>query len=296
MAGVDREAVVFGGSGLVGRHLLQQALAADWRLHALSRSARVDKAEPGPAWQCGPQFDLDHGSGPWPDAPVLFSVGPLVSLVDWLLRTRPARLRCLVALGSTSAVTKQASPDPAERALAQRLLQAERHLADYCERSGVRWTVLRPTLIWGDGRDRNLCRIAAMARRWRCLLLPHFATGLRQPVHAREVAAAVLAAASLPAAGNRILDLPGGETLAYPAMVRRVAAVLQPPVPVRIVPVPGLRGVLAGACRLRLLAPARYAAIQRLGQDLVFDGAPAQAALRWHPGPFAPTAADFIAA
>ena len=58
---------------------------------------------------------------------------------------------------------------------------------------GIACTVFRPTLIYGAGTDRSLAPIARFARRWRVLPVPLGANGLRQPVHARDLAAACVA-------------------------------------------------------------------------------------------------------
>lgn len=284
---------MFGASGLVGSHLLCQAVAAGWRLHAISRDDRRAGADGAVLWHGGSHLDLDGGSGPWPGAPTVFSVGPLASFADWLLRVRPTGLRRLVALGSTSIVAKRGSPDPGERELVRRLERAEQQLRRYCADAGIAWTVLRPTLIWGDGRDRNLSRLAAQARRAGRIVLPRFAIGRRQPIHAREVAAAVLAAALAPASEGLVLDLPGGETLSYRDMAGRVAAAQMPPAGLVVLPTVLLRPALAAAHRLGLISGGTRAAVARMAQDLVFDGEPARQALGWSAAAFTPQARDF---
>lgn len=286
--------LVLGGTGLVGSHLLAQLAGAPRRVHATTRAAAPPPALARLAqWHCGPGLALERGSGPWPAATTLLSAGPLAALADWLPRHGPAGLNRVVALGSTSIVAKQASADPAERALAATLARAEAALAAHCDGAGIAWTVLRPTLIWGDGRDRNLSRLAALARRRGLLLLPGHATGLRQPIRAGEVAAAMLAALGRTASCGRALDLPGGETLAYDAMCRRLVAVAAPRA--RVVRLRGLplASVVRLAARVGLLAPSTAAALARMGQNLVFDPAPALQVLGWQPTGFSPQPGDF---
>jgi nucleoside-diphosphate-sugar epimerase len=285
--------LVLGASGLVGAHVLTLLAAAGIPAWATSRSPPPPALAALAQWHCGSGFALERGDGPWPVAHTVLSAGPLAALADWLQRQRPAGLQRLVALGSTSALAKQASGDPAERALAATLLDAEARLAAYCDRAGVAWTVLRPTLIWGDGRDRNLSRLAALARRRGILLLPGNAIGLRQPIHAADVAAAMLAALDRPLSVGRVLDLPGGETLRYDQMCRRLAAAVAPPGRVwRLRGLP-LAALVRCAARIGLVAPATAAAVVRMGQDLVFDPAPAARALGVRPPGFRPVQADF---
>jgi hypothetical protein len=55
------------------------------------------------------------------------------------------------------------------------------------------WTILRPTLIYGAGIDRSITPIVQRALRLRLFPIP-LAGGLRQPVHADDIARAVVAA------------------------------------------------------------------------------------------------------
>lgn len=48
------------------------------------------------------------------------------------------------------------------------------------------------------------------------------APGLRQPVHAEDLAIGALAAAASPAAINKFYALPGAETLSYREMIGRI--------------------------------------------------------------------------
>lgn len=289
---VERAVLVLGGSGLVGSRLVRQLAAAGLEVHATTRAPAPPPALAALArWHCGAGFALDKGEGPWPDLPLLASAGPLAPLPAWLRRVAPARLRRLVALGSTSATGKRDSADPGERALAERLAQAEAELAEACTAAGVAWTLLRPTLIWGDGRDRNLSRLAGIARRWRFVPLPTGARGGRQPIHAREVAAAMRAALERPALAGRALDLPGAEVVDYATMARRVAAAVAPPG--RLLPLPGLLAAARLAARLGLAPASLAAVVARCRIDLVFDRAPARALLGLVDEPFAPAAADF---
>ena len=105
----------------------------------------------------------------------------------------------LVSFSSTSRFTKAASPDPAEREVADRLARSETRLIESCERRGVAWTLLRPTLIYLEGRDQNVTRLAGLSRRFGALPLAGDGSGLRQPVHAEDLATFALTALDTPA-------------------------------------------------------------------------------------------------
>src|SRR6185312_15824799 len=180
--------LVFGGSSQIGHFLLPRLLAHGATVTALSRHARIS--------QDALPRELPHPAA-------IVSFGPLAPFAQWLARTdfgsEPPRV---IATSSMSAETKRDSAMPAERALAQQLRDGEQALAAACARHGAPWTVLRPTLIYGAGLDKSLSPIARRAWRTRVFPLPA-GRGLRQPVHADDIALAVLAALACPASAGR---------------------------------------------------------------------------------------------
>ena len=279
--------LAFGMSGQVGAAVAAGLSPADGEGVAVSRGPRPDV---GPIrWREGsleaPPL-LDDGF----DA--LLSLGPLDAFARWFDASplTPARV---VALGSTSVHGKKDSPDPAERALAQALRDAERRLATAAEARGSALTLLRPTLIYGHGRDRNLSRIVALARRWRVLPLPLRACGLRQPVHVEDVANAVLGALRARSACPGFFDLPGGETLAFDVMVARALAAGAPAATVVRLPGPLFRSGVGLLRALGRLDAAGSGVLARLDQDLAYDPEPARIALGHYPRGFQPSAETF---
>lgn len=277
--------VVFGASGAIGRFLLPRLLARGDEIVAISRTPR-GSGHPRLHWRTGDLF-ADVADVPVADA--IFSLGPLDAFAAWLERIPLAGQPRLVAIGSLSVISKRDSIDATERALASRLAQAEAQLAGVAAARGCRWTILRPTLIWGAGLDRSLTPIARFASRWH--VFPHLlgANGLRQPVHADDLAELCIAALERTTAADRCYDVGGGERLAFADLLGRVRASL----PVHSVPVPlpvgGLR-VLAGAIPAwrRFRAP-----LDRLDKDLVADHDAALSDLDWAPRGFRPDASSW---
>ncbi len=280
-----RIALVFGGSGQIGEPLLHGLLAAGWQVHAYSRT--IQPARPGLHWHLG---ELGTLSMPPLPVDVVFSCGPLDAFADWYQRA-PVHVPRVVAFGSTSLEVKRDSLDDTERDVARRLREAEATLFSLAAARGAAVTVLRPTLVYGAGRDRTLSAIAALARRSGWFVLSRSACGLRQPVHVQDLAEAALAVLSFAVTHGQSYALGGGETLRYRDMVHRVLAVLQPPARLLLLPhaVFALLLALAHACgRLRGM---NRAALQRMREDLVFDLAPARRDFGYAPRAFAPDAA-----
>jgi len=223
-----RTVLVFGASGAVGRYLLPQLPAAHYKVSPVSRDRRA-------GWLTGDLYQMDRD---WPGADIVISVGPLDAFAAWLEHQSQAPSR-IVALSSMSAESKALSPDPVERELAGRLRSAEAKLLDCSARRGIACTIFRPTLIYGAGTDRSLAPLARFARRWHLLPIPLAANGLRQPVHAADLAAACAAVIDLPATYARTYELGGGECLTFTALLWRLRSaqpgfVLPIPVPIAV--------------------------------------------------------------
>ena len=281
--------LVFGASGQLGDALLPMLRDARCDVLAVSRQQHADRA--GLRWIVGA---LDDKTSPPNSCDVVFSLGPLDAFARWQERFGAFAPR-VVAFGSTSIATKTGSGDPAERDVAARLRAAEDALFAFGARNKVAVTVLRPTLVYGRGRDRTLTRIAAVARRFGMFALPRNANGLRQPVHVDDLAAAALAASTSPDTGGRGYDLPGGETLAYREMVARTLAVLSPRPRLLRLPSVLFRLAVAGAQRLGAIDAVGPAMLARLDADLVFDASDARRDIGYAPRAFAPDAAMFSA-
>jgi nucleoside-diphosphate-sugar epimerase len=275
-----RTALVFGASGQIGEALLARLNGAAWQVFAVSRTPRV--ASSNIRWLAG-EFAGVEGLPAAVD--VIFSTGPLDGFAQWYARRLVAAPR-VVAFGSTSLDTKQASGDAYERDIVARLQAAERLVFDTAEATGAAATMLRPTLVYGAGRDRTLARIAAMARRMRFFVLPRGATGKRQPVHVDDLAAAALAVVDASATHGRAYALPGGEALAYREMMARTLAALSPPAKLWEVPVPMFKVALSLARMAGMMRALTDDAVSRMRDDLVFDASPAQRDFGYAPRAF----------
>lgn len=273
--------LVFGATGATGRQLLARLLARGDGVDAVSRRAHAGSSPP--RWIVG---DLHAGvAAPAAAYDVIASLGPLEAFAAWFETASAPAAQRIVALSSMSADSKRGSPDAAERALAARLLAAEARLAAAAAARGADFTILRPTLIYGDGRDASLAPIARFARRWHLMPLPVGADGLRQPVHAADLAAAVLASAEADAARNRVYPIGGGERLTFRRVLLRMRAAL--PGPTVPLPLP--------LWLLRMPGPwlrhGSAAAVERLRRPLVADNSAAAADFGYAPRGFEAAAA-----
>jgi nucleoside-diphosphate-sugar epimerase len=267
--------------------LLDRLRDDGWRVYAVSRDPRAE--QPGLVWLQG---DLDAVDGLPPHPAAVFSCGPLDLFGRWYARN-DVRAPRVIAFGSTSIDVKRGSADAEERDLAVRLREGERMVFETAAARGAAATVLRPTLIYGVGRDRNLTRIAVIAQRFGRVVLPRGACGLRQPVHVHDLADAAFRCLDVEAAFGRAYALPGGETLAYRDMIQRVLSALKPPARLHEVPGPVFNAVLAFAHAAGFALDFNEAAVARMRTDQTFDPADAQRDFDYSPRGFHPDAAMF---
>jgi len=280
--------IVFGASGAIGRFLVPRLLAAGHDVIAVSRESRTSHS-PNLRWIVG---DLPGCVPALPRADRIFSLGPLDGFARWFADNGEARAR-VVAIGSLSAETKQQSADSRERELAARLVRAEALLAATADARGSASTVLRASLIYGAGLDKSLTPFVRFAQRWRVFPLMHGARGLRQPVHADDLASACIAAAARPVLARRVYEVVGGERIRFDTMLARVRASL--PFATLPLPIPcALARACAGITRsTRTLAAASPAALLRVNEDLVADNSAGAADFGWSPRDFRPRADDW---
>ena len=186
---------LFGAATPTGEAFRQLAANAEfpWCLYPYSRRSNTT-----PADFSNPSVFYPAGE---PGEPALWvSFGPiwlLAPFIDHLSVACPERLagmRGLIACSSSSAITKRFASNRFDRELVAHLNASEELLFSVCRRLHVPCYVLQPSLIYGQVGpygDRNLSRLLQLLR---CLpLLPLPAeTGLRQPIHASQLAAVAL--------------------------------------------------------------------------------------------------------
>lgn len=289
----ERRVGVIGAASLVGESLLPLLAHADWQVTAFSRRA-FNRVGDDVVWR-----QINPASSPLASPlaeeayiPNWICIAPIWTLPNYFSLLEGYGARRVVALSSTSRFSKRKSSDPDERALAHRLDDAEAKLCAWAKSRGVEWTILRPTLIYGRGRDKNLSEIARWIRRFGFFPLFGRGMGLRQPVHVTDVAAVCLAALTTTGARNRDYNISGAETLHYREMVSRVFAALGRRPRFLVVPL----GVFKLALIVLRLFP-RYrhwsvAMAERMNRDLVFDHSDAVREWGFVPQPFHISAED----
>jgi nucleoside-diphosphate-sugar epimerase len=275
------DSLVIGATGVVGGFLLRGLIARGEHPFAMSRTPRpADSAR----WIVG---DLTQPAQlQLPTVATLYCTADASLLAQVLDRFCTPSLKRLVVFSSTSVMTKMDSEIAAERKALARLSDAEQEIAAICEASKVEWTILRPTLIYAEGSDSNITPLSRLIRRFGFMPLVGGAAGLRQPVHAEDLADGAIAAAASPAAANQIYSLAGLETISYREMIGRIFDGMK--LPRRMLPVPAWLWRAAFLIAKPLYPTANVAMGIRMMKDMTFDASPAVKDFGWKPRPFRP--------
>ncbi len=298
---VDQHTVLLtGASSQLGVFLIPRLLTEGFRVLAMSRNAckALSGKQENLLWIHPDALAIDAAQGQhemphelFGQVDMLISCGPLDLAVE-AVRMCP-RMERAVVFSTSSVFSKAGSPDRLENEQIAGILAAESKLKAHCEQHGLALLCLRPTLIYGCGLDRNISRLAAWIKRHGWLPLAGPAKGLRQPVHADDLARVAIRAL---ASNNPLtLDSPacGGSTLSYRHMVELIFDSLDKPR--RIVRLPaGIMVALAGLlAKLPGFQGLNREMVRRQNIDLVFDDTALKQALDYNPRPFRPAAGDY---
>jgi nucleoside-diphosphate-sugar epimerase len=194
----------------------------------------------------------------------------LVSLgfghVDSILcATKEAGIRRAVFLSTTAVHTQLNARSKSIRLAAEQAIQT----------SGLEYTILRPTMIYGSPRDRNMWRLIRFLRV--SPIMPIFGDGtyLQQPIHVDDVARAVLSCLSTDQTIGKSYNIAGKSALSFNDVIDTVARKLEKHVwkiylPAR--PVISLLGLLE---MLHIPLPIKAEQVMRLNENksLSYEGA-----------------------
>jgi uncharacterized protein YbjT (DUF2867 family) len=152
--------------------------------------------------------------------------------------------------------------------------------------SGLAWTIVRPSMIYGSERDRNVHRLLRFLDRSPVFPIFGPGTNLWQPVYHEDCARGVLEALKRPASVHRSYDLPGAEPLTYLDLVKTSAAALGKSPRIVRLPIEPVRRALVAAERLRLPLPIDSGQVTRLREDKAYPFEDARRDLDYAPRPF----------
>jgi len=157
---------------------------------------------------------------------------------------------------------------------------------DAIHSSGLDFTILRPTMIYGSPRDRNMWRLIRLLRI--SPVMPIFGDGqsLQQPIFVDDVAQAVLRALQTDATIGKSYNIAGKSPLTYNQVIDTVAASLGKRIWKLHLPYMPIVRTLQFIERLRIRLPIKAEQVLRLNENKDFSYAEAQRDFGFSPRSF----------
>ena len=285
----NQSIALLGASSIVGSSVLQQLTSIDNNVVAFSRTPELhagQSSDPNVHWRKLPDIEGSGNKaiGSW------ISLIPIWELVTLLPVMKTLGIRKLVAMSSTSKFTKANSDSDKDSEIAEKLESAEQAIGVWCEKNNVEWVILRPTMIYGLGKDINVSTIVRFIKRFGFFPLLGAASGLRQPVHIEDVAYACVAAIELDSFPVRSYNISGAEVLSYYEMVTRIFKFLNKKPRIVKLPLFLFKAAIAVAHVTPVLrkrfAHWTPAMAQRMNQDMAFEHSEATQDFGFNPQKF----------
>ncbi len=278
------EIVIFGGRSLVAEYLMDRLAAEGLEASVISRR-NLDLPS---------GFKLIHldisetDKTVMPKGSILLSLAPIWVLARNLQRFSGAQ--AIVALSSISRYSKAKSQDAKERMLAENIEMGENILTSWAAIHEIPCTILRSNMIYDGVADQNISRIARFIKKMWVFPLAGEAKGLRQPIHADDVAAAIMGAIGNSTVYGKSLNIAGGQVLSYREMVKKIFRSLDRRPLMLHLPTSVLKNVFAVGKRLRVIdgKSLGYGVFERMNENMVFDCEEGRRLLRYSPRPFEP--------
>ena len=152
--------------------------------------------------------------------------------------------------------------------------------------SGLDYTILRPTMIYGSKRDRNMWRLIRLLRI--TPIMPIFGDGesLQQPIFVDDVAGAVLLALQTDATIGKSYNIAGKAPLTYNQVIDTVVSTLGKRVWKLHLPYMPIVRMLQFTERMRIRLPIKAEQVLRLNENKAFSYEEAQRDFGFNPRSF----------
>jgi uncharacterized protein YbjT (DUF2867 family) len=185
---------------------------------------------------------------------------------DSIIRAaKEAGLKRAVFISTTAIFTQLNAPSKKVRVAAELAI----------ETSGLKYTILRPTMIYGSPRDRNMWRLIKFMRL--SPIVPIFGDGkyLQQPIYVDDVAAAVLGCLKSDVTIGKSYNIAGKQALTYNEVIDTIAKTMNKRVWKLHIPSKPVVGTLKLFEKIHIPFPIKAEQVLRLNENKDFSYAEA---------------------
>lgn len=181
----------------------------------------------------------------------------------------PDIVRCAVDAGVTRAVFTSTTAILTQLSVRTKPVRtaAETAVRD----SKLQWTIVRPTMIYGTARDRNVCQLLRSLKRWRLVPLPGGGHAMQQPIHVDDVADALVRCLLSDTTIYRVYNISGLLPLTFRDMVIEAARAVGVHPLLLPIPVTPLATMVTLLERTGLPTRIRAEQLRRINEDKAFS-------------------------
>jgi nucleoside-diphosphate-sugar epimerase len=261
---------VIGGTGFTGSHIVPLLLKKGYEVRCLHRpgSDRSILPQPTIKWALGDVSDSQALSASMQGTDALVNIASLgFGHADSILRAaKDAGIQRAIFV-STTAIFTQLNPKSKKVRIAAELA---------IETSGLRYTILRPTMIYGSPRDRNMWRLIRFMRY--SPIIPIFGDGnyLQQPIYVGDVAQAIVNCLCNDQTIGKSYNIAGKVPLTYNQVIDTIARLINRRVWKIHIPSAPVVSLLRFFERIYLPFPIKAEQVLRLNENKDFKYAEAQ--------------------
>lgn len=272
---------VTGATGFTGSRVVPLLLAQGFDVRCLYRAHSDRSALPQPEieWALGDVADRQTLSGWMNGTQALVNIASLgFGHADSMIgAAQDAGIHRAVFISTTAIFTQLNAHSKTVRMAAEESIQ----------KSGLDFTILRPTMIYGARHDRNIFRLIQWLRAFP--MFPIFGNGeyLQQPVFVDDVAQAIVSCLKIERAIGKSYNIAGQSALSYNQAIDVIAAQMNRRIWKIHFPSGPVVSTLRFFERLHLPLPIKAEQILRLNENKNFDYAEAQNDIGFQPRSFA---------
>jgi nucleoside-diphosphate-sugar epimerase len=255
---------VTGGTGFTGSHVLPLLLKNGFEVRCLYRpnSDRLTLRQREIEWMLGDLSDSQALSASMQGMDALVNIASLgFGHADSILRaTKEAGIERTVFVSTTAIFTQLNARSKTVRLAAEHAIEA----------SGLKYTILRPTMIYGSPRDRNMWRLIRFMRY--SPVIPVFGDGnyLQQPIYVGDVAQAIVSCLCNDETIGKSYNIAGEDALTYNQVIDTIAEQMNKRAWKVHIPSSPVVAFLKFLERLHIPFPIKAEQVQRLNENKSF--------------------------
>ncbi len=256
---------VTGATGFTGSHTVPLLLAKGWEVHCLYRenSNRSLLPQPEIHWHSGQLEKKEQLAEYMQGCDALVNIASLgFGHVDNIVQAaQVAGIKRAIFISTTAIFTKLNSKSKNTRLAAEAAIQ----------NSDLAFTILRPTMIYGTPKDRNMIRLVRWVSRYP--IIPVFGNGnfLQQPVFVGDVAQAIVKCLETPATIGKSYNIAGKSAITYNEVVDTIAGLMNRKIHKLHFPDQFIIRVLQMLEKIKIPFPIKAEQVERLNENKDFS-------------------------